>query len=62
MTWAQSSGIISPSEMELRYIRVGFEDRSRLNRTLVVETTLLDHVIHHTVELAELHAKHGEIE
>ncbi|MFC4992078.1 IS4 family transposase [Rubritalea tangerina] len=51
-----------PSEMELRYIRVGFEDRSGLKRTLVVVTTLLDHIRYDAVELADLYAKRWEIE
>lgn len=55
--WAQL-----PEILTLRYIKLGYEDRSGEKRAIVVVTTLLDPVKHDAVEVATLYARRWEIE
>lgn len=51
-----------PATMTLRYIRMGYENRSGEKQMLVVVTDLLDPRIHPGEELIELYARRWEIE
>lgn len=51
-----------PEEMELRMIKMGFEDRSGRRRDMIVVTTLLDNDQHDEYELSELYARRWDIE
>lgn len=51
-----------PEEMELRLIKMSFEDRSGRRRELIVVTTLLDNEVHDEHELSELYARRWDIE
>ena len=51
-----------PEEMEVRMIKMGFEDRSGRRRDMIVVTTLLDNNQHDEYELSELYARRWDIE
>lgn len=51
-----------PEELTLRYIKIGYEDRSGEKRMLVVVSTLLDPKKHSALEVSELYTKRWEIE
>lgn len=51
-----------PETMEVRLIRLDFEDRAGKRRKMTVVTTLTDHVRHDGVELHALYARRWEIE
>ena len=48
--------------MEVRMIKMGFEDRSGRRREMIVVTTLLDNDQHDDYELSELYARRWDIE
>ena len=51
-----------PDEMTMRYIKLGYEDRSGMKRALVVVTSLLDTQAHDALEVADLYARRWEVE
>jgi hypothetical protein len=51
-----------PEEMEVRMIKMGFEDRSGRRREMIVVTTLLDNDQYDDNELSELYARRWDIE
>ena len=51
-----------PEHMEVRLIKLSFENRYGQKDDLVVATTLLDHEKHDGIELADLYARRWEIE
>lgn len=51
-----------PESMEVRLIRLGFEDRTGRRRTMTVATTLTDAAVHDGVELHALYARRWEVE
>jgi len=51
-----------PEQLELRLIRLGYEDRQGKRRTMTVATTLTDHKLHDGVEVHTLYARRWEIE
>jgi len=48
--------------MEVRLVKMGFEDRYGRKQQLVVVTTLLDQKTHKGIDLAELYVRRWEIE
>ena len=51
-----------PEQLELRLIRLGYEDRQGKRRTMTVVTTLTDHKRHDGIEIHALYARRWEIE
>lgn len=51
-----------PPSMEVRLIRLGYEDRAGFRRTMTVATTLTDATAHDGVQLHALYARRWEIE
>lgn len=51
-----------PDRMNLRYIKMGYQDRSGQKRTLVIVTTLLDGTRYDALEITTLYARRWEIE
>lgn len=51
-----------PSTLQVRLIKVGYEDRAGQKSELIVVTTLLDPKVHDGFELADLYARRWDIE
>ncbi len=51
-----------PEEITVRYIKMGYEDRSGEKRVMVVVTTLLDPEEHEATEVIDLYARRWDIE
>lgn len=51
-----------PEQLEMRLIRLGYEDRQGKRKTMTVATTLTDHKRHDGVEIHALYARRWEIE